>query len=237
MKDGAARETVNNDLGAVSVLATFCLDSGLIPSRPKIKRFKTKVRIRYLEPDQVRLYMAALRQPFRPLFQLLIGSGMRLGEAESLRACDLRLGDDENRAIIEHSKTVSGRRVAFLPVWVAGALTEHIEARELGGTDRLFTMPRRTVQKEHQRASKIAGIHDYTIHDHRHTAAVHLARAGLPIQLLQKQLGHATIAQTMRYADFHPQYSDLGSYFETVEETFGLAQTPHFSPHLKETLE
>jgi len=175
--------------------------------------------------------MAALRQPFRPIFELLIGSGMRLGEAESLRVCDLRLGDHENRALIEDSKTVSGRRAAYLPIWVARALAEHVEDRGLTGTDRLFSIPRRTVQKEHRRACKIAGIHDYTIHDHRHTAAVHLARVGLPLQLLQRQLGHATISQTMRYADFHPRYSDVGAYFAKVEESFGLGETPHFSPH------
>jgi integrase len=227
----AARETVNNDLGAVSVLASFCLDRGWIAARPKIKRFKTKVRIRYLEPDQVRLYMAALRPPFRPIHQLLIGSGMRLGEAESLRVCDLRIGNHENRAIIEDAKTVSGRRAAYLPGWVARSLTEHIDDLSLSGVDSLFTIPRRTVQKEHGRACEIAGIHDYTIHDHRHTAAVHLARAGMPLHLLQQQLGHTRIEMTMRYAQFHPQYSDVGTYFDKVEESFGLGEIPHFAPH------
>ena len=220
IEGGAARETVDNDLGAVSVLASFCLDRGWIAARPKIKRFKTKVRIRYLEPDQVRLYMAALRQPFRSLFELLIGSAMRLGETESLRVCDLRLGDHEN-----------------MPVWVARALAEHIDGLGLGGTDRLFTIPRRTVQKEHRRACKIAGIHDYTIHDHRHTAAVHLARAGMPLHLLQQQLGHTRIEMTMRYAQFHPQYSDVGTYFDKVEESFGLGEIPHFSPHPEKSAE
>jgi hypothetical protein len=35
----------------------------------------------------------------------------------------------------------------------------------------------------------------------------------------------------MRYADFHPQYSDLAGYFANVEESFGLGEIPHFSPH------
>ena len=58
------------------------------------------------------------------------------------------------------------------------------------------------------------GIHGYTIHDHRHTAAVHLARSGMPLGLLQNQLGHATIAMTMKYATFHPKYADVGTYFD-----------------------
>jgi integrase len=83
-------------------------------------------------------------------------------------------------------------------------------------------MPRRTTQKEHSRACKLAGINGYTIHDHRHTAAVHLARAGMPLNLLMRQLGHSTIKMTMRYAAFHPAYSDMAEYFEKVGETPGL---------------
>lgn len=231
LEQDAARETINNDLGAVSILVTYCIDQGWLSARPKIKRYRTKVRIRYLEADQLRVYMATVRAKFRPLFQLLVGSGMRLGEAESLRVCDLRLGKDESRALIEDSKTPSGRRATFLPRWVAQVLETHVESGGLSGADPLFSIPRRTVQKEHNRACELAGIIDYTIHDHRHTAAVHLARAGLPLQLLQKQLGHATIQQTMRYADFHPDYSDVGRFFERVADGLGLESNYHTSHH------
>ena len=73
-KEKAAKETVNNDLGAVSVLATYCLDQGWISERPRIKKFKSKVRIRDLEPDQPILYMANVRRSFR----LLWSQGARL---------------------------------------------------------------------------------------------------------------------------------------------------------------
>ena len=166
--------------------------------------------------------MATLRRQYRPLFQLLVGSGMRLGEAEALRVCDLRMGGSEARAQIRDSKTESGVRNVFIPMWAADALRTQVEEHQLSGTDRLFTMPRRTTQKEHSRACTQAGIHGYTIHDHRHTAAVHLARSGMPLNLLKQQLGHATIAMTMRYAAFHPDYSDVGTYFDRVAKTLGL---------------
>ena|GEM_PF-2309376 len=92
----------------------------------------------------------------------------------------------------------------------------------LSGTDQLFTIPRRTVQAEHDRACRIVGITDYRVHDHRHTAAVRLARSGMPLHLLQQQLGHARIQQTMKYARFHPEYSDVREYFEAVAREFGL---------------
>ena len=84
----------------------------------------------------------------------------------------------------------------------------------LTGDDPIFTIRRRSVQAEHQRACRLAGIHDYRIHDHRHTAAVALARAGMPLHILQGQLGHKNIAMTMRYAQFHPDYPDVGAYFD-----------------------
>ncbi len=222
LEEGVAHETINNDLIAVSILATHALRRDWIDKRPELSRFATKIRINYIESDQLAPYMASVRRQFRPLFQLLVGSGMRLGEAEALRVCDLRMGGSEARAQIRDSKTESGVRNVFIPAWAAEALRTHIEERELAGTDRLFTMPRRTTQKEHSRACKLAGIHGYTIHDHRHTAAVHLARAGMPLNLLMRQLGHSTIKMTMRYAAFHPEYSDVEKYFERVGETLGL---------------
>jgi integrase len=219
---GAARETVNNDLQAVSVLATYAVERGWIDARPKMKRFKPQVKIRYLEAEQVKPYMAALRSPFRTQQGLLIGSGMRLGETEGLRVCDLRFDADGTRALLVDAKTPEGMRPVFVPTWTSEALKAHIEEHGLSGTDPLFTIPRRTVQKEHGRACKIAGIHDYTIHDHRHSAAVHLAKSGLPLNLLQKQLGHKHIEMTMRYATFHPDYNDVSSYFQAMGRTFGV---------------
>lgn len=236
LEAGAAKETVNNDLIAVSVLATHCVKQGWLSARPEIRKFKSQVRIRWLEPDQLRLYMASIRAPFRPLMQLLVGTGLRLGEAEGLRVCDLRFGDREARALVEDAKTPNGVRPVFVPQWVAEVLRQLVEEQALSGADPIFTIPRGTVQKEHRRACKIAGLVDYTIHDHRHTAAVHLVRAGMPIPLLQQQLGHATIEMTMRYARFHPEYGDVRGYFDRVAQTFGVSGTsPGTTPTDEET--
>jgi len=235
LSEGAKHETVNNDLGAVSILTTYCLERGWVESRPKVKRFKSKIRIRYLEPEQINVYMATVRRPFRSLFQLLIGTGMRLGEAERLRVCDLRLGEQGARALIEDSKTPQGVRPVFVPEWTACSLRAHVEAQNLAVTDLVFSLPRRTVQKEHRRACRLAGLPAYTIHDHRHTAAVCLARAGMPLHLLQQQLGHTRIDMTMRYARFHPEYGDVARYFERVGETLGLGAAGNSSGNSAES--
>lgn len=200
----------------------------------EIRKFSSTVRINYLTADEIRTYMAALRPAFRPLFELLVGTGMRLGEAEGLRLCDLSFEDGEARASIEDAETPTGIRSVPLPLWVAESLEDHIEAIDREGTDPVITIPRRTVEKEHNRACEVAGIHDYPIHDHRHTTAVQLARSGMPLNLIQRKLGHTRIEQTKRYARFHPEYGDVGKYFEDVEERLGLREaetTPHSAPH------
>ncbi|MFH1764905.1 MAG: site-specific integrase [Gemmatimonadota bacterium] len=222
LKDGASKQTWNKDAIAVSILVTLALKRKWIEERPTIKRFPHKERIRWLDPGQLASYMASLRPAFRTQQQLLVGTGMRLGESEALRACDLRLGNDDSRAMVTDSKTSAGVRTVFVPTWVADSLRLHIEEEGLRGTDRLFTIKRRTVQGEHPRACRIAGISDYRIHDHRHTCAVHLCKAGIPLNLLQQQLGHKHITMTMKYARFHPAYADVGGYFDAVGKTLGL---------------
>jgi len=222
LREGAKKETINNDLIAMSVLVTHCMDKRWIEERPTLKQYEHKTRIRYLEPDQVAAYMAVLRRPFRAQMQLLVFTGMRLGESESLRSCDLAFNGTDNRCLIQDSKTDAGVRPIFVPPWAAEAVRDHVQSAGATGTDLIFTIPRRSVQAEHKRACKLAGLHDYTIHDHKHTAAVALARAGMPLNLLQRQLGHKHITMTMRYAQFHPDYGDTAVYFDRVGKRFGV---------------
>lgn len=49
-----------------------------------------------------------------------------------------------------------------------------------------------------------------------------MAKAGMPLNLLQQQLGHQNIEQTMRYARFHPDYGDVAPHFEEMGERLGL---------------
>ena len=219
--EAVSSNTVNNDLGAVSILASYALLRGWISERPRIKRSPHKVRVKWLEA-QVKAYFGALRPGYRTQQLLLISTGLRLGESEALRKLDVREDGGGMRLGVTGSKTEDGVRTVYVPPWAAKALHEHIRQGDLSETDRLFTLKRRGVQTEHDRACAESGIHEYTIHDHRHTAAVALARAGMPLHLLQKQLGHKHIEMTMKYAEFHPSYNDVAPHFEQMGALLGL---------------
>ena len=47
--------------------------------------------------------------------------------------------------------------------------------------------------------------------------------AGMPLNIVQQQLGYKTIAMTMRYARFNTDYSDAAPYLDRVAESYGLA--------------
>jgi integrase len=126
------------------------------------------------------------------------------------------------RMSVRDSKTETGVRSVFVPPWAGEAVSKHIEDHGLSVTDLLFTHQRRTVQAEHNRACDLVGIPEYTIHDHRHTAAVTLARAGMPLHILQRQLGHKHVEMTMKYAAFHPEYSDVTPHFNKMGRMLGL---------------
>ena len=213
--------TVNKDLQALSVLVTHAKSRGWIQARPTIKKFGVAPKTIPMGGAELAVYLAELRPPFRPLMAFLLATGCRLGEAEALTVSDLRhLDDGSYWATIRAAKTTAGVRSVPVPRETARQLEARIDDVGLVGTDRLFqVIPRRTVQKEHERAVRAAGIrNDYTIHRHRDTFGVTMARRGMPIPTLQRILGHRTIQQTMKYAGFQPEYADVDRYINPDQQ-------------------
>ena len=76
----------------------------------------------------------------------------------------------------------------------AGRADESCSRRGYGQAQKVFT-----------KGCAAAGLHDVRVHDLRHTFGVHWVQAGLPLPRLQKILGHATPAMTLRYARHAPE--------------------------------
>lgn len=206
--EGVAAATINNDLAAISVLTTYALRQEWVDDRPEIKRNATKRRMRYLSEEEIKKYLDPMHPEMRAFFHLLIATGMRYGEAADLRSRSVKLEDGGARCVVEDSKTPEGVRPVFVPGWASESI---LRPRTNGG--RVF--PGLTYHKAryaHDTACEEAKIEDYRIHDNRHTFAVHAARAGMPLDMIQRQLGHKHIEMTMRYARFHPGYNDIGAY-------------------------
>ena len=63
-----------------------------------------------------------------------------------------------------------------------------------------YVFDRRGMRRAFAKALAKTGLHDFCWHDLRHTHATWLRQSGAPVEVVQRSLGHADIATTMRYA-------------------------------------
>lgn len=148
----------------------------------------------------------------RALIVVLWRSGLRIGEALALRAKDINL--EAGTITILHGKGDRARTVGIDPQ-AAAVLDQWLTRRRalrLPPAAPIFctiSQPRpgrpmhsSCVRETFKDLAMKAGI-EKRVHPHgmRHTHASELAREGVPVHVIRKQLGHASLATTERYID------------------------------------
>ena len=113
---------------------------------------------------------------YRTMLTLTYGCGLRLSEVLALRVADI---DGERRLLrIRQGK---------------------------GAKDRLVPLSPTSLQRAFTRAKRRAGVaKDGGIHGLRHAYATHQLAAGLPVERLQRLMGHQSIHTTLRYVHWVP---------------------------------
>lgn len=172
-----------------------------------------------LTPSEVKAFLAAAQQdPLYIYFYLLITLGIRSGEALGLpwRAVDLSGGklsiyqalrrvDRGSRLELSEVKTPNSRRTLALPADVIGELEAHREVvgSEVQGGGLVIAAgsgqpinPSNT-RRSLKRLAAAAGIPAVRVHDLRHTHASLALAAGVPVEVVSRRLGHASIGITL----------------------------------------
>jgi integrase len=136
------------------------------------------------------------------LFTLLLGCGLRIGEATALEWSDIDL--DSGRLTIRRGKTRAARRTIPLPRFVHAALVEHRGDRRRTGL--VWTAAhgkgplRRNVALDRFRAClAAAGLPSMTLHQLRHGTATLLVQRGVPMRDVSEIMGHSDPAMTARF--------------------------------------
>jgi integrase len=164
-----------------------------------------------MSEDQAAAILAACRGTFlEALVELLLGSGLRLGEALGLDQADV---DVEGRfVVVRRSKTT----VRAVPISddAAEALRRHIlRLKRIGPREPVFVGPRThhrltttTVSHAFPKLLEAAGLPRLTPHALRHGVATLLVARGMPMRHVAEQLGHRNPALTARvYAHVLPE--------------------------------
>jgi integrase/recombinase XerD len=154
---------------------------------------------------------------------LLLRSGMRVGEAASLRLADVDLAQQTVR-IERGEKNGRGRIVYFtadaqaaLEVWLAQC-APFSEVPWLFFTKKTKRIRAGTINERFQRYRVRAGIEKpYSPKSLRHTFATQLLNAGVPLTTVQELLGHDRITTTQCYARLHDR-TKRRDYFAAMEQ-------------------
>lgn len=158
----------------------------------------------------------------RALIAALFGTGLRIGEALALRPRDIDLDAGTVRV---HSGKGGKSRVSAIELGMAAVVREWVDYRatvlSLNSTAVLFctiskgrvgqAMQQACVRQMLRRRVAKAGL-EKRVHAHgfRHSHAANMAAAGIPLNVIQKQLGHSNVSTTSRYID-HVQPADVVS--------------------------
>jgi len=174
---------------------------------PLTRRTRTLPRI--LTPDEVDALTAALRtHRDRAMVAAMVLGGLRRCEVLGLRIQDLRVA--ERRVFIAEGKgghqrlvPVSARFFTALAAYFeterpAGAPTDQVFV-VLKGPNRGNPLSVRGLDDLLAAAKRRAGLAHATCHELRHTCLTRLREAGMALEAIQAQAGHASIESTRIY--------------------------------------
>lgn len=176
-------------------------------SRVKVPGKKAEPRPTFWSGAQVAAIAAAARKPWaRDLILILANTGIRISAALAMRWewVDWSAADGQGtiRVPAEHDKA----GVGYTQTMEDGA-REVLERRHYGSKSGLVfphwsregPISYDTANDAIGRAIGRAGVPKGTPHDFRHSYGRALERAGTPLSIIQRQLGHKNVAMTERY--------------------------------------
>jgi len=219
-----APATVNRRLQAVRKFYGFAMETGLTESNPA-----SEVQLiprpgpnlpRALTPEEVTSLLQAV-QGGRPslvkrdyaIIQLLLQTGIKLGELTRLRLSDVQLhGDGEGSLLVGEGDGNKGRQVPLSSLACA-ALRDYLRVRPpSASTENLFLsqegscISRRTVQRLIRVYTRAAGLEDVSAHVLRHTFAVSTLEDTEDLSLVARLLGHRCLETTAKYLAARDQW-------------------------------
>ena len=204
------------------------LKEGIITSNPMDRLVSTpkveRKEMDFLSQEEV-ANLFSLEDRWTPLWKVLVGTGIRIGEGLGLAwsSLDFETGSLAIRRslqrvpgeglVFQMPKTRKSSRTLIMPLIVVAALKEHrsrqLEQRLMLGPDwneldLVFPnewgepMEPTRVNRALDKALLSVGIERHIrVHDLRHTAATLALREDIPVKVVQEMLGHSSFATTM----------------------------------------
>ena len=205
-----SRTSVNRKLSAIKGFFDFVMHSVELPMNPfgHVRSLKHREHLpQFLSHDEVfDLIDAVLDSRDRAILELLYSTGIRVGEAETMKCCDV----DMQKGFI--MVTGKGSKQRYVPVGerALSAISSYLGTRGINDsiycTEPLFLNSRgnpmrsRSIRRViYQWALQASLARHVSPHVIRHTFASHMLDAGADLRSIQEMLGHASLSTTQRY--------------------------------------
>lgn len=205
--DGKKDGTIWTELGHLRTVFRWAADRRLIAYAPKVERpAKPAPKDRYLTRAECeRLVAAAPAAHIRLAIILMLSTAARVGAVLDLTWDRVDFERGVIRLRLDDAVTRKGRATVPMNAGLKAALSA---AKMTGLSDSVIEWAGRpvgSIKTGFNRAVKDAGLESVSPHVLRHTAAVHMAEAGITMAEISQYLGHEDERITARvYARFSP---------------------------------
>lgn len=197
------------ELGHLRAVLNWAQKTRRIEHAPFIERpQKPAPKERYLSREEIDHLLSAPCEPHIKLAMLLMLS--TAGRVSAILELTWDRVDMERGLInlrTSESTTRKGRAIVPMNAGLRAALQK---AREAALSDHVIEWaggPVKSIRKGIVNVAKRAGVPEVSPHVFRHTSAVHMAEAGVPMSEISQYLGHSNVMITERvYARFSPDH-------------------------------
>jgi integrase len=205
-------------------------------------------RVRELSIEEEDRLFAALRPDYHPMVDFALRTGIRLANVIGLTWSQVDYDAGVIRLKLKsrqpggkpHTVPLGRELKLFLaqhckghhPIYVFTYCCQKSRGGERAAGER-YPFSQDGWRKPWKAALEAAGVRDFRFHDTRHTAASRVLRTCGNLKVVQRLLGHADIASTVRYAHINDE-RDVADALENTGQRFR-REAPHKNPHTAET--
>lgn len=203
INDKASKTTQNNERSILSSFFAWLMQEEYITKNPilKVKAIKMEKRKKkaFTEVEVEKIRNACETKREKCIIELLLSTGCRVGGLVGMRLSDVK-GDSVK--VFEKGKK---ERTVYLNAKAKVALEEYIATRKdeldcvVISTRGLKPLTESAVELIVKNIGNRAGVADCHPHKFRRTCATFARRRGMPIEEIQKMLGHESVDTTMIY--------------------------------------
>lgn len=176
-------------------------DPSLLVSHPRYELAAPRI----LKPTEYRALRDAARNDPRmfAIIELLLQTGIRIGELAELRLADLEGDNLRIRPYEKHEE-----RTVPMNKSSKEALNKYLSLRPKVDDNHIFVTKSgkpflvRNIRTAIERYFRLAEIENAKVNDLRHTFVAHHIKHGVSLVLLSKMLGHKRISTTERYLEY-----------------------------------